>query len=416
VFDVIKNGKNRSKVKSFRFDQKGGVLGRSDDANYKLTDPQNYISGKHLYIEYRNGKYYAKDESVNGTFLKYPYRKLEKGAPYLINSSDVFIIGDHELQARFLDEEYDGDHIEKTILGEPEPIEAVKELIPDDFLNEAALYDGFGKKAPDDDTPIDIINALDGDKNMRSLLENEDSEAVSDAGEIGGADNRLNEHFDIPRFSKERRQTVAPRSSVSEDDEGAAAALRVLEDGLDIEILSLEPERRKALLMELSNLILEMLGGLNASLRVKERIREEMRLPAANKRDNNPIKLGRSASHLLQNAEIGERLGLMRLSEAVAKSFAEIDAHMIALHGASKNALETAASAFTPKNLEYKFESAGALKGFGTRSGLAWRAYCKMFENLDGDPSLGVEIIMPHFVKAYERLLFSINLATMDGV
>jgi type VI secretion system FHA domain protein len=411
VFDVIKNGKNRSTVKSFRFDQKGGVIGRGDNVDFKLTDPQNYISNKHLYIEYQGGRYYARDESTNGTFLKHPRKKLAKGSPYLINASDVFIIGDHELQVRFPDEDYGDERLEAGILNEPEPIDAVKELIPDDFLDESVLRGYSDEKEQKNEVQSDIVEALNGDKNIRNFLEGKEDETRREGDEIRGSGDLFNEHFDIPRFSKEQRQ-IRAESPNADDSDIATAALRVLEDNLGIEILSLESQRRNALLAELSNVILRALEGLSASLHIKEQAGEELRLPPANKLKNNPIKLGKSTSELLKNADIGGGLGFMRLSDAVVNSFAEINAHTIALHGASKSALEAAASAFAPKNLEYKFESTGALKGFGRRSSLAWKAYCKTFENLNDDPSFGVEIIMPRFAKEYEHILFSVNLAT----
>jgi predicted component of type VI protein secretion system len=277
-------------------------------------------------------------------------------------------------------------------------------------MDEKVLLGALGEKKTDGNIQTDIMKTLDGE-DVRSMLGNKNDEAEHTVGEAEVASEHFNEHFDIPLFSSKQSQASTVPSN---DDDGASMSLRILEDNLGIDILSLEIERRKALLLELSNLILRTLEGLNNSMRVKEQMKQELRLPSADKLDNNPIKLGKSASNLLQNAEIGERLGLMRLSEAVVKSFAEIDAHMIALHGASKNALETAASAFAPKTLEYKFESMGSLKGMGTRSGLAWRAYCKMFEDLNKDPTYGVEIIMPHFSREYQRLLFSVNLATAN--
>jgi type VI secretion system FHA domain protein len=411
VFDVIKNGKSRSDLKSFRFNQKGGVIGRGDDADYKLSDPQNYISGKHLYIEYKNGKYYAKDESTNGTFLKSPYKKLTKGAPYLINSSDVFILGDHELQTRFIDENESAILEEGLALSEPEPIDAIKELIPEDFLDDETLL-GDSKAREDSEKRTDISEALSGDAELRrAFLVGDETDENLGGGEIRGTSDHLEEHFDIPRFSEEKQSLGSTRLSDDGKERSAQAALRILENKLGVQILTLEPERQNALLSELADFVLIALDGLSSSLKIKEQTRREMRLPTPDLQENNPIKLGRSASNLLQNAEIGERIGLLKLSVAASKSFAEIDAHAIALHGAAKNAIQIAAAEFAPKNLEYQFESTGALKGLMPRSCLAWKAYRKTFERLNSDPAIGAEAIMPRFAKEYERLLFSVNLA-----
>lgn len=137
VLDIIKSGKNKPLQKSFRFERINSVIGRSDEADYQLTDPHNYISGKHVSILFQDNQYYLVDNSTNGTFLKNPYQKLPKGIPYPIAPSDIFIIGDHELQARIDDNAYGDDFIVGSFTPVPEPLAAIEELIPDnDFLFE----------------------------------------------------------------------------------------------------------------------------------------------------------------------------------------------------------------------------------------------------------------------------------------
>lgn len=137
ILDIIKSGKNRPEHKSFRFEQAGGTIGRSDEADYLLTDPQNHISGVHLHVQFQDNAYYLLDSSTNGTFLKNPYQRLSKGSPYLICVSDIFIVGDHELQARLDDNNYTDDYIVGNLTPIPEPLAAIEELIPDDDF----LYD-----------------------------------------------------------------------------------------------------------------------------------------------------------------------------------------------------------------------------------------------------------------------------------
>lgn len=137
ILDIIKSGKNRPEHKSFRFEQTGGTIGRSDEADYLLTDPQNYISGLHLHVKFQDNAYYLVDSSTNGTFLKNPYQRLSKGSLYPICASDIFIVGDHELQARLDDNNYTDDYIVGNLTPIPEPLAAIEELIPDDDF----LYD-----------------------------------------------------------------------------------------------------------------------------------------------------------------------------------------------------------------------------------------------------------------------------------
>lgn len=407
TLDIVKNGKNRSEQKSLRFDRNGGVIGRGSDADYQLTDAQNYISGKHAYIEYRHGNYYLRDESTNGTFLKHPYRKLRKGEPHPIAASEVFIIGDHELQARFAENDYTDDYIVgASLMEEPEPLDAIEELIPDDdFLYEEAPQEEASRE--------DVLDLLDDPDDVADMMrfdaEAQDAETVET-----GEHARFEEHVELPRAARPQEpKRSRPRAS----DDALADSLRVLEARLGLEIVALEQRARDALLAELAEIVLSSLEGLRNTLHIKDRTKQELRLPAlpTEARENNPVKLGRSASQLLQNETVGDRLGMLKLSTAVAKSFAELDAHAIALHGASKNLMNIAASGFAPQQLERKFESSGALRGLMPRSCLIWKAYTKMFDQLNDEPESGVEMLAPRFTKEYEKMAFSVGLATVDA-
>lgn len=75
IFDIIKNGKDVPVKRNFHFNMTSGVIGRSDEVDWTLADRKSYISSSHATVEYRDGIYFIKDTSTNGTFLKYPYKK-----------------------------------------------------------------------------------------------------------------------------------------------------------------------------------------------------------------------------------------------------------------------------------------------------------------------------------------------------
>ncbi len=422
ILDVVKSGKNRPEQKSFRFGAEGGVIGRSGDASYRLTDPQNYISGKHVAVEFKHGQFYLRDESTNGTFLKHPYKKLPKGAPHPVKASEVFIIGDHELQARFSQNDYSDDFIVGGgIATEPEPLSAVEELIPDDdFLFDAAPFpdaeeeEAAAEKAQE---KLDVLELL-SDKQTPSVLEEIPEDEAVEAGPEMAVQQPTEEYIEIPSYAEVPQPPRAEPQAPEKGYEGSfAASLRVLEERLGIEIVNLPNKERDILMAALGDVVVNALEGLRNSLHIKDRIKQDLRLPVfeADAPQSNPVKLGKSASQLLQNEMIGGRLGMMDLSSAVGKSFAELDAHTIALHGASRNLMEIAATRFAPKSLEYKFESMGALKGAMPRACQLWKAYVQMMEQLNDHPEEGAEMLSPHFAKEYEKLAFSVGLTSVDA-
>jgi type VI secretion system protein ImpI len=430
ILDVVKSGKNRPVQKSFRFDSGGGYIGRSEQANYRLTDPQNYISSRHASIEFKHGQFYLRDESTNGTFLKHPYKKLPKGAPHAVKASEVFIIGDHELQARINQDDYSEDFIIGGGLSEPAPLSAVEELIPDDdflmdtpesaFESEEAPEAGIGlepempKKEAED--KLDVLDLLGDRTPPMAAMETPEPEPEPQTEELP-AQQPFEEYIDVPSYA-EVPETPRPEPRENRGYEGSfAASLQVLEKRLGIEIVNLGNEERDALMAALGDVVVNALEGLRGSLKLKDQVKQDLRLPLFQNEheESNPVKLGKSASQLLQNEMIGGRLGMMDLATAVNKSFAELDAHSVALHGASKNLMGIAASRFAPKSLEYKFESMGALKGAMPRACQLWKAYVQMAEQLNDDPDSGAEMLAPQFGKEYEKLAFTVGLASVNA-
>src|SRR5580693_341351 len=47
----------------------GGTIGRGTDNEWILPDPERYLSGKHVRIDFRAGAYVLVDTSSNGTFV-----------------------------------------------------------------------------------------------------------------------------------------------------------------------------------------------------------------------------------------------------------------------------------------------------------------------------------------------------------
>jgi len=411
IFDIAKSGKSRPTYKNMKFDQCDGVIGRSGEADYQLNDFDNYISGKHVFIEYKYEQYYLRDESTNGTFLKHPYKKLPKGIPHLISSSDVYIVGDHELQARFSDNEYTDDFIVGSFSNEPEPLEAIRELIPDDDFLYEDVRDTLGVTSEEEsETKEDVLDLLDDTKKASAILDMSDDE-FHEAPEIRR--ELYDQHITVPTFasSEGKKKSYSPSY-----DQQLADSIRILEEKLGLEIIALEKKERDLLMSEIADVLINSLDGLKNSLYIKERTKQDLRVQtkSIDTNENNPIKLGNSALQLLQDERMEGRSGFINLSTAVIRSFAQIDAHTIALHGASKNLMGTALMQFAPKSLEHKFDTIGALRGPMPRSCLMWKAYTQMFENLNDDPDSGVEMLSPHFTKEYEKLAFSVGLVSSD--
>lgn len=438
VFDIVKSGGVVPSHRNFHFDINGGTIGRNDSCNWVLRDAQNYISGHHLSIIFMDDIYFIKDESTNGTFLKHPYKKLPKGHPVKINASDIFIIGDHEVQARYSYNEYAQD----DIIGSINKSQVQENIIPnDDFLFESKA-DSFGELESNSEADIfDLIDDVEQKEDVfddifdtvevsvdEELLNNVVPKAVvgDDFNEVIEIDYEiderivpLDEHFDIPSFqekvirSEEPEQTIKPRKQAHQvaTDGSAESALKILEEKLGIQLLNISSDERDQVMVEISNILINTLEHLGRSVLIKEKTKQDLHLSSSNldHQTNNPVMLGRAATKLLQPNS--SDLGMMKLSDAVTKSLSEINQHSVALHGATKNIMKITARKFAPKYLEYRFESTGALRGMMPKPAMMWKAYSEMFDSLHDHPEMGVEMIARDFSEEYQNMVYSLQLS-----
>ncbi len=83
-------------VSSMSFDGQGGTLGRGEENNWVLDDPELYLSSLHCEFSFENGQHYITDRSTNGTFYNGRPDPMGKGSKLPVNNNDRFIIGDYE--------------------------------------------------------------------------------------------------------------------------------------------------------------------------------------------------------------------------------------------------------------------------------------------------------------------------------
>lgn len=431
IFDIIKNGNDIPKKRNYHFKKRSGVIGRAEDSDFYLPDSKNFISSKHALIEYKKGAYFIKDISTNGTFLKSSSKKLTKNISTKINSTDIFIIGDYEIQARFTDNDYSKDDIisYKSQLEQSnvnESLKVSKQLIPDDedFLleNSTIMNNSFVEKEEE------FI-----DNNIMNVFKEEEEESLDDLYDfekepfLEGSNNSLDsishqseqEHINIPRFdvSDEKKSSVQNEIMDKNDIFQRDESLEILEKKLGITISSLSKDEKESTLAEIANIVIHSLDGLKNSLDINDKIKEDLfidNLIPTNESNhikaNNPVRMGQYSINMLN-----DRLdkNSLKLSEAIKKSFHEINSHNIALHRTSKNLINIAATKFSPSNLEIYFETNEKINPFLPRKYQLWNSYVKMFNKINEDQNFGTNFLAKDFSKEYNNTCFTIKLASI---
>lgn len=83
-----------------RFDQRGGTLGRSDDATLTLPDPERIISRLQAQVLYRDGQYWIENVS-NVSPILHNGHPVGTGMRVALQDADELRIGAYALQAAF---------------------------------------------------------------------------------------------------------------------------------------------------------------------------------------------------------------------------------------------------------------------------------------------------------------------------
>ena len=443
IFDIIKNGSDFPEKRKYIFNKSGGIIGRSEECDWQLNDSQNFISSNHVSIEYRNNLYFIKDLSTNGTFLKQSHKKLPKNIAMKINNTDIFIIGSYEIQARFMDNEYDQDDIvsykpQTEYSNINKSIDISRQLIPedDDFLltNSKVMNNSFIHQEEEvnysdtnvlnlfkDEIDEEIIDLYDFEKEPLFLSSGDSLDSVS---------NQIkNEHIEMPRFEEnfvedleefevkdEIQNNIIEVEDVFEEKEmeelkGIDNSLESFGKKLGINLLSLSLEQREKKLDEIADIVLNSLDGLKNSLEIKDKIKKDLSIEELSPLKNeNPIKMGQHSLSLLTDNLSKDKI---KISEAINKSFNELNIHNIALHRASKNLINISISKFSPKNLEYYFEENGQLNSLMPKKYQMWDCYINMFKKLNEDPDFGINLLAKDFSNEYNNISYSIKLQSI---
>ena len=151
-------------------DRRNATIGRGEENDWVLPDPENVLSKRHCVIEYRNGAYYLTDTSTNGVFVNQSPHRVARGQSIQLNDGDQLNMGDYLIQAG-IDTGADMGS-EETLIGGgpsdsfpppeamPSPVPQVDSNIPfdDPFADAMTSKDALEPDEPIIPPDIDLLN------------------------------------------------------------------------------------------------------------------------------------------------------------------------------------------------------------------------------------------------------------------
>jgi type VI secretion system protein len=390
----------------------GGTIGRATDNEWILPDPERYLSGKHVRVDFRAGAYILVDTSSNGTYINGAQVPLGKYHDYTLKDGDYVRLGEYELLVS-IDQSNDFPPEESAIIA----------------------YDG---RSPSSAAKKSTADDLGADLDLSELLEPSNLSAADSGVRPRDAYGQSLPPVDHPAGSAEAAGTpwhmmtrplkvetpaqapvqTPPRESAPSPSLARSQSLSLFEGDFDIGLASfcrgagidpksVTPEARGAALQLAGQLLREAVTGLMDLNQGRNEFRNRFRITApAAEAPESPLNLSRGVDEALVRllTTVSTRAGSV---EAIRENFRELKAQNAASLTAMRAAFEEFLNRVDPKELEERFERAGKRGVFGGQSKAKyWDLYAELFSGLaqrpaDGFPHLFIET----FAKAYEAKL-----------
>ena len=405
----IRLGPQSTKV----FGVHGGTIGRSTDNAWILPDPDRYLSGKHVRIDFRAGAYVLVDTSSNGTYVNGSQVPLGKYHDYVLKDGDYLRLGEYELLVT---------------------IDKSNDFPPD----EAAIVAYDGQPGASAAVKKSTANDLGADLDLSSLLEPSDSaahgvparnaygqsvgaaaprESAAPPAEGGTPWHMMTRPFKVDAKGeaaavaaglRPQPPTLSPPPGPAlyegDFDLGLAAFCR----GAGIDPRAITSEARTGALQLAGQLLREAVLGLMDLNQSRNDFRNRFRMPppAVSEGPESPLSFSQGVDEALLRllTTTSTRSGSV---DALRDNFKELKAQNAASLAASRAAFEEFIARVDPKELEDRFERATKRGVFGQQNkSKYWELYAEMFGGLTQRPADGFpHVYTEAFAKAYEAKL-----------
>ncbi|MEH3021677.1 MAG: type VI secretion system-associated FHA domain protein TagH [Pseudomonas oryzihabitans] len=376
VFDLVGSRQHPPGLltqKTFR--HVGGVIGRSEDCDWYLPDPQRVLSSQHARISYSEGDYFLTDLSSNGVQLA-DGQRLNKGEPWRIQHGQTFILGSFTLAARLIRDPA-GFADDFSIPGND------RGLIPDDAFLELDPLRALERRAPLG------FDELDGRDPFANDVTRSDYARV-DLDSLG-----------LPALVPEPPAPAAAERPVAPIHQ-APAFWQSFGDALGMDLAGLDEGAREALALDVACLLRLATQGLHGCLRTRTETRNELRLPLTTVQNsgNNPLKFAADGDTALAQLLRPNALGQLPADQALLRACRELQAHQVGLVAASRQAVLATLEQLAPAQCEARLEREGRRPRWG-RDATLWRAWQRQYRDLRQDDDWRERLFAKDFAQAY---------------
>lgn len=390
------------------FNAIGGTIGRLPDNDWVFPDP--YISGRHALIRYLNGKFFVEDTSTNGVFINSPDNRLSKTHAQPLRSGDLLYIDAYEIKVSIekdLDAASEADDpfaVARARRPSPAPVAAANKPVEEDHT--ASLVVPVDERGDDHGTEWFSINdnlpppgAVAPPPRIRP-----EKSRVAEVSPSDPAAKRAPAHPTrmLPPNVRPRRAAANAPSVANEDD----AAMRGLLQAAGIE--GVAPSRELG--RTCGEILRVAVGGLMEVLRVRERMKDELRMRGTSFKvaHNNPLKFSANVEDAFHNLLVKHNPAYLAPADAFADALHDVRDHQTATLAAMRLAFETMLAQFDPNRLQEEFDRQtrkGSILGVPAKLRY-WDLYREKYGGVVKDADASFRALFgDEFAKAYEAQL-----------
>jgi len=437
-------GKRRSRL----FGVTGGRIGRAQDNDWVLPDPDRYVSSHHCKVEFRAGKWLLEDTSTNGVFINGAETPASVEGAYSLQDGDRLRLGDYDIIVS-IDEHNDFSADASGQVPAPPRVrnanarrEAVKqeedlgeELDLTDLLSESsirAIPDPLPAPKRAAGSTLDLARALAADPELKaappppapaakpqrsgfsSLLDN----SLQEAEQRTVAHGRKSDDWQMQTRPYDRKTLTALTSpaalarppekpeperpkrqvetSLNDSNGGVEAFCR----GAGIDPANLPADAQNVLLTLAGQMLRETVLGMMEALKARSDLKTRLRLSQTTIQpgENNPLKFSPSVDDAVLKLLDPHSNRYLAPIEAIRESFADLRTHQASLLSSIQAAADELMNRIEPGELQERFDRGlkrGALLG-ATNKMKYWDLYSEFYQvlnqrNEQGLPTLFAE-------------------------
>jgi len=400
------------------------TLGRSEDNDWHLPDPEKIVSGLHARIEKKTDSFYIYDLSTNGLFINRAVEALGKSASHKLSQGDLLSFGDYEIQVKLITDPKATDPmtqrpaVAQAAVNVVAGVNTAQGISAHSILNDTLSSSVKQKQMPlvsndlNDhfDVPQPIPqewNSVHDEVNSNNSITHDDTSIIEDTRL---PDTSFSAHLNHPNESTpltvKNDKPQMPSSIHNASFESFFKGLGVSQ--------SLFPDQiSDELLYEMGESMQQLLMGLMTSLRTRTALKNKFRINQTTfqQQENNPLKFSATMDDAFQNLFLKKSSSFLSASKAITEAFDDTQKHDIALSAGTIGAIQGVFNQLAPSEIEKKCLKESVLDQVipGQKQSRFWRIYQSLHKDMVEEVNTqNSSLLSDDFAKAYDKKIQSL--------